>query len=395
MTATKSLRGAVGSIALTDVLLTLQNTGSTGLLRVEREGVSRDLWLASGTLVAAESSAGSDSLEWLLVTAGVISQDRCDRVRERIDAGGRRGPALVEAAGLSPAQLCQWTERRARFLTRDVIGWKTGEFTFEEGALPPAGAIPVALMPREVLLGALRDPAAAFLLEAGRPVSEAIPIPADRGLEEGLLQPEERYVLSLTDGKRSAGDIASLSEIGAHETALVLSRLALTGFVSLRGIGPSSEVVRQDEASIRGDERQPAAGPGAQTTIEEWIVLPAGDSHNALRAILVAANRMFVAAGVCMVRDIGPIAEHLLEKALRDARAQHPALFQRVAAARDGSLPEETMIRNLGMLKESKPRLALVSGLDAYLCSILNVVRRFLGPEHESSLVRLVKEELR
>ena len=96
MTATKSLRGAVGSIALTDVLLTLQNTGSTGLLRVEREGVSRDLWLASGTLVAAESSAGSDSLEWLLVTAGVISQDRCDQVRERIDAGGRRGPALID-----------------------------------------------------------------------------------------------------------------------------------------------------------------------------------------------------------------------------------------------------------------------------------------------------------
>ena len=116
---------------------------------------------------------------------------------------------------------------------------------------------------------------------------------------------------------------------------------------------------------------------------------------NALRGIIIAANRMFVAVGVCMVRDIGPIAEHLLEKALRDARTQHPALFQRVAGARDGSLPEETMIRNLGMLKESNPRGVLLGGLDAYLSSILTVVRRFLGPEHEANLVRLVREELR
>jgi hypothetical protein len=212
-----------------------------------------------------------------------------------------------------------------------------------------------------------------------------------RGLEEALLQHEERYVLSLVDGKRSVLDIASLSEIGERETCLVLSRLALTGFVST-GAAPAPAPA-EDDPVIVDDERPAAAAAGS--TVEEWIALPAGDSHNALRGIIVAANRMFVAVGACMVRDIGPIAEHLLEKALRDARTQHPALFQRVAGARDGSLPEETMIRNLGMLKESNPRGVLLGGLDAYLSSILTVVRRFLGPEHEANLVRLVREELR
>ncbi len=378
-----SLQGAVGSPALTDLLLSLHDASRTGRLRVSRDGVWRDLWVKDGVLIGAESSAEGDALESLLLTADLLTRERHDAVRARIEAGARRGPALVESAHLSPSQLVEWTGRRARFLARDILCWGRGEYAFEEGEAPPEGAIPTAIPIRGILLETLRD-AGPARARAADPDGSVVPRGTPCNGDAIDLLPEEAYVLSLADGRRSVAEISRMAEFGSEATTAILARLMAAGLLRPHAERPAEEMDGPragDPAAVGAD-----GDPDRDRGIGEWIDLPAGDSQNTLRAIIRMSNDLFVTTGAYLGREIGPISEHLLDKALRDARAQHPALLHRVAGTRDGSLPEETLIRNIGLIKEHDPRACLLSGLESYLGGILLLVRRYLGPEHERSL---------
>ncbi|MGH9870662.1 MAG: hypothetical protein ACREAA_21205, partial [Candidatus Polarisedimenticolia bacterium] len=119
--------------------------------------------------------------------------------------------------------------------------------------------------------------------------------------------------------------------------------------------------------------------------------VPAGDSSAEIRATLRIYNDVY--AGLCayLIKEVGPIAEQLLEKHLRDARDQHAALFSRVVPGRDGALPEDQILRNLNLMRDNR-RDALVAGLHDYLKTMVLAVRRILGPEHEARVLRRLKE---
>ncbi|MFQ5702189.1 MAG: hypothetical protein ACE5HU_10125, partial [Acidobacteriota bacterium] len=59
---------------------------------------------------------------------------------------------------------------------------------------------------------------------------------------------------------------------------------------------------------------------------------------------------------------------------------------------KDGTLPEERLVRNLGLIKERDPREILIRGLEGYMAAILAAVRRILGFDHEETLVHKLKD---
>ena len=382
---TRFLAGAIESFSLPSLLLSLQAGGRTGRLRLDREGVRRDLYLRSGQLVAAGSSAQDDALEWMLFRAGAMTEDRHAQVRARLETGARRGPALVETGGVSPGTLCAWTETHARYLASDALSWTDGSYEFEEGAAPPAGSIVVKISPGEILLASLREGACAGL---SAPPAELVLEPCvpegGPGLAVELLQPQEAYVLSLADGRRSVLEICELSEFGPDETLRNLAVLTLSRcLVPAAASAPASAAI---------PARPPADESPQPPEIPLPVDLPAGESTAEIRAVIRVYNDLYMFVYAHMIKEVGPIAEQLLEKHLREVRDLHAALFHRAVSGRDGSLPEDTIMRNANLVKDQNRRDLVVGGMHGYLRAMVLAVRRILGPGHETQVVRRLRE---
>jgi hypothetical protein len=63
-----------------------------------------------------------------------------------------------------------------------------------------------------------------------------------------------------------------------------------------------------------------------------------------------------------------------------------------VTLGKDGTLNEETLTRNVRMLRAKNRQEVLVSGMNEFLYSGLLAVKRTLGTEHEEIVVRRLKE---
>jgi hypothetical protein len=185
------------------------------------------------------------------------------------------------------------------------------------------------------------------------------------GGEAPPLLPHERYVLALSNGRRNASEIAQISELGEMATRKILCVLFLVGCIRHR----------------RAEAVEGAPAP-----------LPQEDSLKDARVVIRAYNEMFTYLYEYMIKEVGPIAEHVLDKYLREVREANLTLFNKVTLAKDGSLGEEALTRNLHLQRGKNRREILIGGLNEYLYSGLLAVKRTLGPDHEEVVIRRLDE---
>jgi len=377
----ETLSGILEPAGLPRTFLSLQTTARTGRLRLEREGVARDFFLRSGLMVWADSTAPTDSLEWLMFTAGILSEERHEQVRSQIAKGIRRGRALIGSGAVTPVLLCEWVDRRVRFLARDAILWKDGTLQFDEGLLPPPGTIEVRLAPVDIILSAARErtPPVFEPLDPNL-VLTTVP-PAVRCAAVPLL-PHESYVESLVDGRRCVSEICALSETGEMETLRALSLLAVAGVLAPAGEHPLKRTASDTTESAAPDPVLPFS-----------VDLPGGETPAEIRAIARLYNDLYASVYAHLIKEVGPIADQVLDKHLRETREHHATVLARAVTGRGGTLSEDTVIRNMNLLKDPGRRERLVVALHDYLRAMVLAVRRILGPEHEAAVVRRLQEQ--
>lgn len=360
-----TFKGRITPLNLTEILKFLKESGKTGLLGVDSDGLGKGIYVRRGRVIAVDSSASAESILTMLEDAGRITSEQAASSSALVSGGMRPGRALVEMKVLTPAELWEWTERRVRVVVRNVLGWDSGSFAFEEGLLPAADWMLVDLDILDVILIALRDLEQADLLASRMPESGAVfeIHTYSQGGEIPPLLPYERYVLGLVNGRRTAAEVARLSEIGDAATKKVLALLFLVGCVRHRR-----------EETVEG------------------TALPEDDSVNDVRGIIRSYNEMFAYLYGYMIQEVGPIAEHVLDKYLREVREGNQNLFQRITLNKDGTLNEESLARNVHLVRGKARREVLISGLNEFLYSALLAVKRTLGADHEGVVVRRLKE---
>jgi hypothetical protein len=174
---------------------------------------------------------------------------------------------------------------------------------------------------------------------------------------EGLLHPWETHVLSLVDGERSVLELCHESEVGEGQTLKALYAFLCAGIVRPRG------------RKVRALD---------QDFVPEDSVL----------AVLDSFNRMYRRVLAYMVKEVGPIAENVLAKYLNTVRESRAEVLAEVTLRKDGSLDEAAIERNLARLPEERRRASLVDALNELLYAELLAVKRTLGSDHESAIVR-------
>jgi hypothetical protein len=357
--------GRIKPLNLIEILKFLKESGKTGLLRAENGLEWRGLYVRRGRIVAAESSNPGESLLSMLRDAGRLGGDEAADCEALVKGGVRPGRSLVDRGLLAPEALVEWTERRTRRVAHGMLRWPDGSFAFEERELPPIEWILVDLDLLEVLLEALRGIEEESLLSTRLPDRGVVfeHFTWSEGGEAPPLLPHERYVLSLVNGRRSVGEIEKLSELGDHATRKTLAIMFLIGCVRHR----------RDETV-------------------EGAPVPSERSGTDVRSVIRAYNEMFAFIYSYMIKEVGPIAEHVLDKYLREVREAHQALFNRIGLGKEGMLDEEALARNIHLLRGANRVDVLVRGLNEFLYSGQLAVKRTLGAEHEAVVVRRLNE---
>ena len=115
--------------------------------------------------------------------------------------------------------------------------------------------------------------------------------------------------------------------------------------------------------------------------------------EDSIHSVLGSFNQMYGHIFRYMVREVGPIAENVLEKYLGGLRETRKDVFAGVKLQKDGTLDPALLEKNLNRFPEDGRRGLLVDGLNELLYAELLAVKRTLGAEHEATIIKALREK--
>jgi hypothetical protein len=353
-------RGPLAQLPLPEILQYLSNSGATGILSMVSGGARKAIFVRNGRVVFGSSNLPNDRLGEILIRDGKITAEEYEASVKAIARGKRQGKVLVEMGAISPKDLWEGVQFQVREIVLSVFPWEDGQFHFEESSLPEKERITVDLDIGELVLIGMRRTDASGPLQSRYPEGMLVFERAEDP-PEGILESYEEHVLGLVDGERSVLEICHDSEIGDNETMKVLYALQSTGI--LRAKGRKVRALDQD-------------------------FVP----EDTLYSVISSFNHKYALVFRHMVREVGPIAENVFEKYLGGLRETRKDVFGGIRLQKDGTLDPVVMERNLNRIGEEERRTVLVDALNELLYAELLAVRRTLGVEHESAIVRTLRE---
>ena len=116
------------------------------------------------------------------------------------------------------------------------------------------------------------------------------------------------------------------------------------------------------------------------------------DDSQDYTSVVELYNEMFRRLFRHMSEEVGPIAQIILEKYLKELKERPGSLFDRVRLRQGGALDPAQLEQNLERLPEGERHDRLISALNELLYSELLAVKRTLGASHESQLIQLFRE---
>ncbi len=358
-------RGRLKALSGADILEFLRVLNRRGRLSLSGEGATIDLYLRDGRIVHGASTRESDRLSELLLRRGTITREQHDQAMRRAAAGERLGRALVEIGGLTPRALLEARGHQVLQIAVSLFEWEDGAFAFVEGDAPEDGGVEVDLPIPLVIAEGIRSVRNPALFRKRMPFDGWIfeTISGEDRRPGVALEPPELYVLRLVDGRRTIGDVIRQSEFGETETLRTIFLLFALGTLKIKA-RPTSE---------DGDARL----------------------EDGLAAIVRRYNDMFGRVYDTLMREVGPISEHLLARSLRQLEETHPVVFHRASLGGDGTVDAGLLQENVRSLGGAPGRDLLIQGLNELLYAELYLLRRTLGPQHEGRILRAFRESRR
>lgn len=142
----RGLSGDFLTMSLKDVVSYLGNRRVSGVLRVHRGGVFKELTLQEGSVISASSNQPREYLGQFLINMGHLTEDQLGRAFEsQRETDIRLGKVLV-MKGMVPEQTVQnMLSLKFREMLLDAFQWQDGEFQFEvlETTTPAAEGLDV------------------------------------------------------------------------------------------------------------------------------------------------------------------------------------------------------------------------------------------------------------
>jgi len=361
----KSFKGDLSAVSIPDILEFLRASRKTGVLSFKNDRIRKSLYIKEGNVIFATSNVADERLGDLLLSWGKINKDAYDQSVTMLDGKKRQGRILIEIGAITPKQLWQAVQSQIRHIVYSLFNWESGIFFFTQGDLPSKENITADVSISDLIVEGIRRISDTTTLLSKFPSRDFVLSRTDFGLKERVrLEPFEKHVLELIDGQRSVDEICHESEFGNPETLKVIYMLISIGYIKVKGKKASAT---------------------EEVPIEE---ISAEEARN----IIHNYNKMFSYLYRYMMREVGPITEHVLNKYLMDIREINSTLLKNVSLRKDGTLDESTLETNLNWVRSDHKKDVLISSLNEFLYSGILAVKRTLGPAHETHVIETLKD---
>jgi hypothetical protein len=342
------------------VLGEIWRQGLSGSLYARAGGVPKCLSFERGFLTLdSVSFEEKDFLRFLLTTgeADLIALTRVEEHVQKSDGSSLR--ALAEIPLFTPERLWELLEGYAREEALALVADASAEREFHTRSGPPARVYIEAIDVPSLLLEAVRrieDPAALDrALPARDETVRRLPAFSPDAFELSLV---ERYVLGLLDPPKTVAEICSESDAGEAGTRRALWALLLLGLAGTAASKPKT-------ARLPGDL-----------------------SLAAMDRILGQFNAKCAFVLKYVSKEIGPVAVNLIGKAVDEVRGRLDPALQAAELKPDGRFELKSPLRVNANIVGDDCRASMLRSMDEVLAAEVLMVKRTLGPEHESALVR-------
>jgi outer membrane biosynthesis protein TonB len=234
-----ALHGDLGDFALADVFRLVTLSGKTGVLRLQRPDAIGSVWFRAGEVFFATSDRRTELLGQRLSAAGRVTPaqlDRALRMREAEHEGGRRlGEIMIDEGMIAFPVLEAFVQEQIQDTIFDLFLWDAGEFEFEPLLAPPEDQdIGLSVSVENIIMEGARRMSEWSTLRSTAPncgVVYRLSATPGEGTVDISLTPDEWRVLVLTDGTRSAAEIARAGRLPELEVARTLHGLLGAGLL--------------------------------------------------------------------------------------------------------------------------------------------------------------------
>ncbi|MBV9872344.1 MAG: DUF4388 domain-containing protein [Frankiaceae bacterium] len=226
------LEGSLDAFSLPDIFSLLSMTKKTGGLHLRRADSHGVVWLGDGLITGGSSDLERLALGRRLAGSGHVADEALSAAVEQVAANSEIGlaRALRDAGGIDEGELHTIVSEHIVDSVFDLMRWPDGifEFVIDE---PNVDDVGIKREVEEVVTEARRR------IEGWSSIDERVAgsstvlwLSLDLA-DEPQLSREEWALLALVDGRRTVGDLATLTGRGEYAVAVALTELVGRGLI--------------------------------------------------------------------------------------------------------------------------------------------------------------------
>lgn len=337
--------GNLRETSFPSVLISFYKSPEKGELKIKGAEKEITVFIDDGFIIHATSTDVKDRIEGILMEMGRISENTISEIEKVKDKSVIK--ILMEKEILTPRELKEFLRSQTLNCVYQIFDWEDGEYIFSSEnyrGIP----IPLKISILDAVVEGIRNMKNTNIITKSISPLDVVYIEGEIGYP---MEPYEIYIFNLINGKKNVEEICLESELSKIETMRVLHLFYSLGILKKKV------------------EKREAPPP------EE------------LKKVIDRYNQCFSFIYRNLYKEIGPIAENILEKYISDVKENLPDTFRNVSLRKDGSLNLEQIISNVNFGVEE-----FVHKLDEFLIAMIYAVKRTLGQRYESYIVKAINE---
>ncbi|MCX5858992.1 MAG: DUF4388 domain-containing protein [Proteobacteria bacterium] len=222
--------GDLEGIGITDLFSILNMSQKTGALVLVSEKKYKSIFFRRGEIIFASSNQPEERLGNILYRTGKISQEQKEEAERALTGDKRFGTILLERRLITPKDLWWGVRYQMEEIIYSSFNFLKGFFFFLEGDLAEEDLVRFSFNTQKLLMEGFRRmdewPLIYQLIPSRDTVLEIAAAPGP-----GDLNPIMQKVLEIVDGRRKAGEIIRLSQLGEFNAFRILYQLAKAGLI--------------------------------------------------------------------------------------------------------------------------------------------------------------------
>ncbi|MBN2244694.1 MAG: DUF4388 domain-containing protein [Candidatus Aminicenantes bacterium] len=357
------LHGTLENTSLAQLLFRIWRSKRSGSLEIKNPPITEKIDFINGDVLASRSSFPKDSFLIYLKKFNLIKPNAVDKCNIYAkDKSVSQITALIEMQLVTASDLWDHMQNFLKYHIQPMFDWDEAEFFFDSEHPYPEEDVLISLSTLDLILEATRKMENFKLMNRLIPEENAtLEILYPAHFNQLRLDLSESYLFQIIQDKKNLGEIVKVSELGEKETKKRIYRLLALGVLGLP---------KDKYAKISHQELTQAD----------------------LLRIINAFNEKCIYIFRYLSKEIGPVALNLLKKTLDDTRIHLPPQLRHIALDNDGKMRTDSILKINPVKASDKDSKEVLRGLNEILAAEMLTVKKALGNEHESILIKSLQK---